>query len=162
VKTRALLLVIVAVVLAACATASRDAVDLRTTRGPTAQQLWLYRALAQTGREPTFEERNHWDSQLEARISAYLRQHPEAANSLDVSAFRFDRQVAVGMAREQVVILLGAPAATTTDRKEMERLARRFWPELQANVTEAWTYPLGWQVYFAGARLIDITRYIPE
>jgi hypothetical protein len=113
-------------------------------------------------REPTFEERRHWDTQLEARISDYLRGHPEAASSLDVSTFRFFRQAVVGMEKEQVLILLGTPDAVTGEQAAMEALARKFWPSIKDSATEAWTYPPGWQMYFAGSRLIDITQYVPQ
>ena len=65
-----------------CATAPKEQ---RTTQGPTAEQLWLLRVAQQNGREPTFEERVHWLDQLDARISRYLIEHPEVANSFDVS-----------------------------------------------------------------------------
>jgi hypothetical protein len=150
-----------ACVAAGCATTTRG-IEQRTTQGPTAEQVWTSRVFLQTGREPTFEERRQWDTQLEARISDYLRAHPAAASSLDVSTFRFLRQAAVGMEKEQVRILLGAPDAITTDAAAMEALARKFWPAIKEGVTEAWTYPPGWHLYFDDSRLIDITQYVAE
>jgi hypothetical protein len=163
VKLRPLLLAgAVLVTLVACASVARRPVEVRTTQGPTAQELWAYRTVVQNGREPTFDERRHWDTAMEARIAEYLRQHPEAASSLDVSTFRFQRQVAVGMSKEQVLILLGPPDTVASSPLDMERLARRYWPDIKGNATEAWVYPLGWGMYFAGSRLIDITQYRPE
>jgi hypothetical protein len=146
-------------VLAGCA-ALRPPVQQRVTQGPTAQQFWMLRVLGENGKEPSFDERRHWDDQMELRIAQYLRAHPEVANSFEASTFRFNRQVAVGQSKEQVMMLLGAPLATTGDQGEMEKLARRYWPQIKGNVTEAWVYPLGWSLYFAGQRLVDITQYL--
>ena len=54
----------------------REAVEQRSTQGPTAQQMLNLKMLAETGREPTFEEKRQWDSHLEDKISEYLRKHP--------------------------------------------------------------------------------------
>jgi hypothetical protein len=156
---RAVLLAGAVLVLSSCATINPP-IEQRTTHGPAARDLWTVRMLAQLGREPSFDEQRHFDNELELRIGEYLRAHPEDANALTVSTFRFDRQVAVGMSKEQVIILLGPPLALTTDQAEMEQRARKFWPALRGNVTEAWAYPLGWTVYFAGQRVVDITRYV--
>jgi hypothetical protein len=115
------------------------------------------RLLTANGREPTFEERRQWDAQVEEKISAYLRAHPEKANALDVSTFRHLRQVAVGMDKEQVMILLGAPVSVSGDQAQMEKIARGYWSDIKGNATEVWVYPL-----FAGQRLIDITQYVPR
>jgi hypothetical protein len=141
---------------------SMPAKEQRTTQGPTAEQLWVFRVATQNGREPTFEERQHWLDQLDARIARYLAEHPAAANSFEVSTFRHLRQAAVGMSKEQVLILLGAAHATSVEAAEMETLARRYWPEIKSRATEVWVYPLGWRLYFAGTELVDITQYVPE
>jgi hypothetical protein len=152
-------LLVVAALAAGCAT--RQAIDQRTTQGPTAESFWLQRVARETGRTPTFEERRHWEDSIDARIGEYLRRNPERANALDVSTFRFMRQVAVGMEREQVLILLGQPLTTTTDQSAIQQLARGYWMEMQGSVTEAWEYPQGWRLFFAGPRLVDITQYRP-
>jgi hypothetical protein len=77
-----------------------------------------------------------------------------------VSTFRFYRRVAVGQTKEQVLILLGPPSAVTTDQAEIEKLARKYAPAIKGNATEAWVYPLGWSLFFAGPRLVDITQYL--
>ena len=59
------------------------------------------------------------------------------------------------------MILLGAPQQTTTDAAEMEKLAGKYWPDVKSEATEVWVYPLGWRLYFAGTRLVDITQYQP-
>jgi len=133
----------------------RGPVEERTTLGPTAEEFWL----ASLGREPRFDERRQWEDDLGARIDAYLRAHPEAANSLNVSGFRYLKQVSVGMEQEQVRILLGPPAQRLTQPKEMEVAARRFWPTIQPVATEAWDYPYGWTMFFAEQRLTDIVHY---
>jgi hypothetical protein len=139
----------------------RAAVEQRSTQGPTSQQMFNMRVMAQNGREPTFEEKRQWDAQVEDKISDYLRKNPEKANALDVSTFRFHRQVAVGMDKEQVLILIGPPVTTSGDQGELERVARGYWPAIKGNATEVWVYPEGWNLFFAGPRLIDITQYLP-
>lgn len=119
------------------------------------------RVLTESGREPTFDERRQWDSHLEDKIGTYLREHPDKASALDVSTFRYLRQVTVGMDKEQVLILLGAPVLVSGDQAQMEKIARVYWPQIKGNATEVWVYPLGWNMFFAGQRLIDITQYLP-
>jgi hypothetical protein len=139
----------------------RGPVEQRSTQGPTSQQMLNLRVLAESGREPTFEEKRQWDGHVEEKISAYLREHPDKASSLDVSTFRYMRQVTVGMDKEQVLILLGAPVAVSGDQGQMEKIARGYWSTIKGNATEVWVYPLGWNLFFAGQRLIDITQYVP-
>jgi hypothetical protein len=158
VRARSILIVVAVALIVGCAV--RKPIEQRTTQGPTAQQLWMWRMKAQLGREPNFDERRHFDDELELRISRYLNEHPEDANAFSVSTFRFDRQASVGMSREQVTILLGPPTAQTTDAAEMEKRARRFWPDVKPRARAAWTYPLGWTVYFGDQeRVVDITQF---
>jgi len=148
------------VVLAAGCAKWGPPLEQRTTHGPTARQFWILRQAMTNSREPTIEERRHWEDQLEIRIDQYVRQHPEAANALHVTSFRFDKRVVTGMAKEQVLILLGAPEGVTSDQGAMEKAARRYWKDMQGNVTEAWSYPLGWTFFFTGQTLVDITQYL--
>jgi hypothetical protein len=145
--------------LAGCAKWSPP-LEQRTTHGPTARQFWVLRMAMSNNREPSIDERRHWEDQLESRIEQYLHQHPEDANALHVSAFRFSKQVVTGMSKEQVLILLGPPEGVTADQEVMAKAARRYWKELQGNVTEAWAYPLGWTFFFTGPRLTEITQYL--
>lgn len=155
--------VLLAVVLASAACASsRLPLEQRTTQGPIAEELWTYRVAVANGREPTFEERMHWERQIDLAITRYLAIDQEAASSPHLSTFRFARQAAVGMSKEQVMILLGAPLQTAREAAEIEKLARKYWPEVKPNATEAWVYPLGWSLYFSGSRLVDITQYQPR
>jgi hypothetical protein len=151
-------LVALAFVLVACA--SMRNVEQRTTQGPAAEQLWLYHQVLANGREPTFDERWQWREQTDERIARYLREHPEAANNLDVTTFRFERRPIVGMSKEQILLLLGRPLASTSDPSEIEKRARKFWPLVREQAQEAWAYPLGWTFYFAGDRVVDITQYL--
>jgi len=48
----------------------------------------------------------------------------------------------------------------TADQAVMEKAARRYWKDMQGNVTEAWSYPLGWTFFFTGPRLTYITQYL--
>jgi hypothetical protein len=154
------LLAVCVLVVGGCAV-KRGPVEQRSTQGPTSTQMLNLRVLKENGREPTFEEKRQWDAQVEEKISAYLRAHPEKANALDVSTFRYLRQVAVGMDKEQVLILLGAPVTVSGDQAQMEKIARGYWSTIKGNATEVWVYPLGWNMFFAGQRLIDITQYLP-
>ena len=149
-------------VLVGVGCATRQGVEQRTTQGPTAQQMFNLKIMGENGREPTFDEKRIWDQQIEERISAYLRAHPEKANALDVSTFRYVRQATVGMDKEQILILLGAPVTVSGDQAQMEKIARGYWPQIQGNATEVWVYPLGWNLFFAGPKLIDITQFLPK
>jgi hypothetical protein len=135
-------------------------VEQRTTQGPTAEQLWLYRQVLANGREPTFDERLHWRDQIDDRISRYVREHPETASGLDITVFRFERRAIVGMTKAQILLLLGRPLGATSDPAEIEKRARKFWPAVREQAQEAWAYPLGWTFYFAGDRVVDITQYL--
>ena len=153
-------LALAALLLPACR--SMRAVEQRTTQGPSAEELWFVRMYTLNGREPSFDERRHWEDQIDRRISQYLREHPDTANSFDVSTFRFYRRATVGMTKEQIVILLGQPASTTVESGEMEKLAKKYWPEIKAEAKEAWVYPLGWHLFFADNRVVDITQIRPR
>ena len=153
-----ILLVASLLVLVACA--SYRTKEQRTTQGPLSEDLWMMSVIMANGREPNFDERRHWNNQIEYRISQYLHKHPEAANSIDVSTFRFIRQVSVGQSAEQVVILLGPPSSKTTDEAEMEKLARGYWASIKGSASEVWVYPAGWRLYFKDSKVVDITQYL--
>jgi hypothetical protein len=145
-------------VLAGCYTSRLK--EQRTTEGPIAEDIWTLKVLIANGREPNFDERRRWDNMMEAKIGQYLRQHPEAANSMDVSTFKFIRQVTIGQSAEQVVILLGPPLARLTEPADLEKLARQFWPAVKENEpNEAWTYPSGWSIYMKDQTVVDITQH---
>src|SRR5512134_3005454 len=93
-RRSALLLVVAALATGGCA-ALRPPIEQRTTHGPTAEKVWLFRVMSQNGRTPTFEERQYWEDRLEQQISTYLRAHPEVANALEVSSFRHAKQAVV-------------------------------------------------------------------
>jgi len=153
-----ILLVASLLVLVACA--SYRTKEQRTTQGPLAEDLWMTNVIMANGREPNFDERRHWNNQMEYKISQYLHKNPEAANSIDVSTFRFIRQVSVGQSAEQVVILLGPPSSKTTDEAEMEKLARGYWASIKGSASEVWVYPAGWRLYFKDLKVVDITQYL--
>jgi hypothetical protein len=141
--------------------AGKPAMEQRTTEGPTAEQAFAHRVARQNGREPTFEERQTWKDDLDLKIARYLDANPQDANALGVTKFRYLHQVTVGMSKEQVTILLGRPSAVTTEAERMAELARKYWDDLKERTTEAWSYPLGWHLYFSGDRLAEITQYVP-
>src|SRR5439155_15675702 len=64
VGVRALSLVLLLFALAACRS---TAGEQRTLQGPTALEIWTAGVILRTGREPTFDERYQWDSQMERR-----------------------------------------------------------------------------------------------
>ena len=137
------------------------AVEQRLTQGPTAEEVFRARSVARTGKPPSFEERGPWQVEVDGRISRYLAQHPEIANSPEVQNFRFGKQVRVGMPKEQVVVLLGQPDATVTDTAEMEKLARVYWPEIKGKATEVLVYPGGWRIFVKDGSVVDLVRWVP-
>ena len=153
--------VALALLLAAGCSTFMPGIDQRTTQGPTAFEFWSARVMQQTGREPTFEEKRHFEAEMDDRISRYLNEHQEAASSLTVMSFRALKQVTVGMEKGQVEVLLGAPLTTTDDAAQMQNLARHHWSEIRGKADEAWSYPHGWVVYFSKSRVVDITQYLP-
>jgi hypothetical protein len=108
-------------------------------------------------RLPTFDETLAWRTDLDHRVSDYLVKHPEVGTSPRASQFRFQRRVAVGMSKEEVTLLVGRPEVVSTDVVTMEKGARQFWPVIKERAGEMWVYPGGWQFYFAGDRLVDLT-----
>ena len=153
-------IVVAALVLVVAGCASLQTKEQRTTEGPMAEDIWTMKVMMANGREPNFDERRRWDNTMEQRIGEYLRQNPGAANSMDVSTFKFIRQVSVGQTSEQVLILLGPPMSRTADQAEMEQLARQFWPSVkESEPTEAWVYPSGWRIYIKDKTVVDITQY---
>jgi hypothetical protein len=153
---------VVALTVVGCGlVAGRTGVEQRTPQGPTAEDMFKLRGVYMNGREPNFNERQQWDSAMEQKISEYLQKHPEKANALNVSTFRFLRQVTTGMDQEQVLILLGPPIEVSENPMRMEQIARRYWPQIQGNATTVWVYLEGWAIYFAGQNVVDITQYLP-
>jgi outer membrane protein assembly factor BamE (lipoprotein component of BamABCDE complex) len=149
--------------LAGCATILPP-LDQRTSQGPTADEFWTARVMQQTGRAPSFEEKRHFENEMDERIGRYLREHQDAASSTTVLSFRSLRQVTIGMDKQQVEILLGPPITTTRDPAQMQNFARHHWPEIRDKTKpdEAWSYPFGWVVYFSRSRVADITQYLPR
>lgn len=86
-----------------------------------------------------------------------MTKHPDIATSPRASQFRFERRVDLGMNKEEVTLLLGAPDAVTADAERMKASAAIFWPEVSKQAKEMWTYPSGWSLYFDADRLVDIT-----
>lgn len=156
---RAVRLLMLVLLVVGCKTFYPD-IDQRTTQGPTATEFWTVRVMQQTGRAPSFEEKRHFDDEMDDRIGRYLRENHEAANSTTVMSFRALKQVTVGMDKAQVEILLGAPATTTRDAAQMQNFARHHWPEIRGKADEAWKYPHGWVIYFSNSKVIDITQHL--
>ena len=111
------------------------------------------------GRVPTFEESETFRGELDQRVSDYLTKHPDIATSPRASHFTFHRRVAVGMTKEEVGVLAGAPNEVTQDEKQMQAAARQFWAAVKPRAKEMWVYPGGWQFYFDADRLVDLTVF---
>jgi len=159
---RRVALVLAALVLGTGCAGLSQTIDERTSQGPTADEFWMTKMLSTNGRYPTFEEKRHFQDDLDARISKYLREHQDAASDpLTVPAFRNLHQVTAGMQKGQVEVLLGTPFTTSDDAQQMANWARRHWPEIRGRADEAWGYPFGWIFYFSKGKLVEITHYLP-
>ena len=142
--------------LAGCAT-GKDSEVQRATEGPTAEEIYMARFAGDYGRLPTFDETLAFRAALDDRVAAYLSRHPDLSTSTRASQFTFHRRAAVGMTRDEVTLLLGAPLVHTDEAARMAAAAGHFWPAVAANAREMWTYPGRWSLYFDGDRLVDIT-----
>ena len=142
--------------LAGCATGKASEVQ-RATEGPTAEEIYMARFVGDYGRLPTFDETLAFRAALDDRVAAYLSRRPDLSTSTRASQFTFHRRAAVGMTRDEVTLLLGAPSVRTDDVARMETAARQFWPAVGQNAREMWIYPGRWSLYFDGDRLVDIT-----
>jgi len=144
------------VALAGCA-AGKAADVQRATEGPTSEEVYTARFAGDYGRPPSFDETLAFRAALDDRVSAYLSRHPDLSTSTRASQFTFHRRVAVGMTRDEVILLLGAPSAQTDDTARMAASAGQFWPAIGENARAMWIYAGGWALYFDGDRLVDIT-----
>jgi hypothetical protein len=156
---RRLTVLVALVSLAGCATGSseKDKTVQRATEGPTAEEVFASRFLKGYGRLPTFDESTAFRVDLEQRVSDYLAKHPELSTSPRASHFTFYRRIAVGMTKEEVMLLAGAPDEETRDEGQMQTAAQQFWPAVKEHAREMWVYPSDWQFYFEGDRLVDLT-----
>ena len=143
--------------LGGCATEQTEQQVQRTLEGPTAGDVFRSRFLNGYERLPTFDEDMAFREELEQRVSDYLVKHPEVSTSVRAGQFTFQRRIALGMTREEVVLLAGAPSSATPDEAQMQAAARQFWPAIKEHAKEMWVYPGGWQLYFDGDRLVDLT-----
>jgi hypothetical protein len=150
--------VLVAGLVAGCAFPNMETVE-QTTQGPTALDVLTARSVAVNGREPTFDERRHWEDETELRIAKYLREHPELEQTPRYSELRFWRQVAPGATKDEVKLLLDEPQERTIDPALMAMLAERHWPEIARRATEAWEY-YGWAIYFEDSTVVDMVRRV--
>jgi len=161
VKKPTALALIVGVVLMTGCSIPLETKDQRTTQGPTADEFWMTKMLASNGRYPSFEEKRHFQDELDERIAKYLREHAEVASDpLTAPAFRNLHQVTAGMQKGQVEVLLGPPFSTSDDAQQMANWARRHWPEIRGRADEAWGYPYGWIFYFHKGKIVEITQYL--
>ena len=149
---------VVTAALMAVACATPQPVVEQTTRGPIAQELQIARSYAANGRDMGWDEKRHYEEQVEEKVFKYLREHPELQNETRYSTFRFWRQVSVGSTKEEVKVLLDDPDERTIDPALMASLARRHWSQVQGKAKEAWVYPLGWVLYIDDKAVVSMIR----
>lgn len=145
--------------LAGCA--SVPEVVERPGRGPRAQEVFYARSYLINGRPPNFDERRIWEDVLEARVSRYLREHRGIEQAPRYTDFRFWRQVSPGSPRDEVRALLDEPEEQSIDPAQMAVWAEQHWSQIQRRATEAWTYPVGWVLYFDDEGVVDMVRRVP-
>lgn len=144
-------------ILSGCAAFGVGGDVQRATEGPTAEEVFMARFVRGYARVPTFDETATFRDDLEQRLSDYLSKRPELSTSPRASQFRFHRRVAIGMTKEEVALLVGPPDWTTRDEPRMREVARHFWPAIRERAREMWAYPGGWQLYFDGDLVVDVT-----
>jgi len=140
------------------ACASKQPIIEQTTRGPIAQEIQIARSFAANGRDMGWDEKRHYEEELEEKVFKYLREHPELQNESRYSTFRFWRQVSIGSTREEVKVLLDDPDERTIDPALMAAMARRHWSQVQGKAKEAWVYPLGWVLYVDDKVVVSMIR----
>jgi hypothetical protein len=55
-----------------------------------------------------WDEKRHYEEQLEEKVFKYLREHPDFQNETRYSTFRFWRQVSIGSTKDEVKALLSS------------------------------------------------------
>jgi hypothetical protein len=159
-NTRLLVMAVaVLLVASACATGKLD-VDELTTKGPSAEELYVAKSYAVNGRKPTFSERRLWEADVEERVFKYLREHPEMEQTTRYSDFRFWWQVSTGSTPAEVRVLLEEPSEQTIDPVLMARLAGPQWGQIQDKAKEAWFYSPAWVIYFDETGVVAIIHKV--
>lgn len=159
-KARALSSVVLAALAAgACAVGRLDKVEL-TTQGPSAEEFFVTRSYALNGRAPNFGEKQRWEGEMEERVYAYLRDHPELERTSRYSDFRFWWQVTTGSTPAEVSVLLSEPQEKTIDAPRMAALAERQWTEIQSKAKEAWFYAPAWVIYFDDTSVVAMVHRV--
>jgi hypothetical protein len=130
----------------------------RMGRGPRAEEMFYAKISAASAREPNFDEKRQWKDQIDDRVFKYLREHPEMEQTTRYSEFRFWRQVAEGSTPGEVRVLLDEPLEQTADPALMSMKAKAHWAQISTKAKEAWTYPLGWVLFFDDKGVVDMIR----
>jgi len=151
--------VLLAALLAAACAGKLDVVEL-TTKGPSAEEFFVARSRAINGRSPSFDERRRWESEVEERVYAYLRAHPELQQTTRYSEFRFWWQITTGSTPAEVRVLLAEPQEQTIDPARMAVLSERHWTEIQPRAKEAWVYPPAWTIYFDDTGVVAMVHRV--
>jgi hypothetical protein len=147
-------------VVGGCALNKMEKVE-RTSRGPSAEDLFVRHSYAVNGRAPSFEEKRIWEAETEDRVFKYLRAHPELEQTTRYSDFRFWWQVTKGNTPAEVRVLLEEPPERTIDPARMAALAAKQWSALEGKATEAWVYPSSWVIFFDDTSVIEMVRRVP-
>ena len=140
------------------ACASSPPIIEQTTRGPIAQEIQIARSFNANGRDMSWDEKRHYEEELEEKVFKYLREHHEFQNENRYSTFRFWRQVSIGSTKDEVKVLLNDPDERTIDPALMASMARRHWSQVQGKAKEAWIYPLGWVLYIDDKAVVSMIR----
>ena len=132
----------------------------RMGRGPRAEEMFYAKVSAASNREPNFDEKRQFKDQMDEKVFKYLRDHPEIEQTTRYSEFRFWRQVSEGSTPGEVRALLDEPLEQTTDPALMKMKAKVHWAQISTKAKEAWTYPLGWVLYFDDKGVTDMIRRV--
>ena len=109
--------------LGGCASINEVPVQ-RATVGPRADSIYNARFVRGYARLPTFDETSKFRDDLDRpRRATTLTKNPAIATSPRASQFRFERRVDLGMTKQEVTLLLGAPDAMTADAERMKASA---------------------------------------
>jgi len=141
--------------------ASKSEVPERMGRGPRAEEMFYAKISASSDREPNFDEKRQWKDQMDERVFKYLRDHPEMEQTTRYSEFRFWLQVSEGSTPSEVRALLDEPLEQTIDPALMKMKAKTHWTQISSKAKEAWTYPLGWVLFFDDKGVVEMIRRTP-
>ena len=130
-------------------------------RAACAEEMFYAKVSAASNREPNFDEKRQFkDHQMDEKVFKCLRDHPEIEQTTRYSEFRFGARCPEGSTPGEVRALLDEPLEQTTDPGLMKMKAKVHWAQISTTAKEAWTYPLGWVLYFDDKGVTDMIRRV--